>query len=235
MALKIIGIIILFFAFLLSLKATVTVEYNGEVALSVRVLFIKLRILPKKEKKRSRSMSRRKAQRLRAAMEKKEAKKKEKAAKKKAAKAEKKAQSASAKKKKLSGQEIVDIVSLICQLVRAVIETFFGHLRIKLARIRLVIATGDAATTAIAYGAVTQSINVLFPLLESVRTLSLPVGDNISVSTDFTSDRTEIDVKLSFSLRVWHLFHVALAALWRLIKHTFKVQKRKDSAGDSTH
>lgn len=232
MALKIIGIIILFFALLLSLKATVTVEYTGEVALFVRVLFIKLRILPKKAKKRPRSMSRRKAMKLKAALEKKEAKKRAKKAKKKAEKAEKKAAAAkdSAKKEKKSPQEIMDIVSLVCHLTRAVVGKFFGHLRIKLARIRLNIGTGDAAATAIVYGAVTQSINVLFPLLEGIKTVSLPVGKDICINADFTAEETEIDIKISFSLRVWHLFHVAFAALIQMIKHFFKAQKRKDEA-----
>ena len=58
--------IVLFFAFILSLKATVSVEYNGELALFVRVLFIKIKVIPKKEKKRPRSMSAKKAQKIKA-------------------------------------------------------------------------------------------------------------------------------------------------------------------------
>ena len=42
--------IIAFFILLLSVKVAVTVHYEGDVALSVKWLFIKLNILPKKEK-----------------------------------------------------------------------------------------------------------------------------------------------------------------------------------------
>ena len=49
-ALIVIGCIILFFALILSLKAKITVVYDGEVALFVKVLFIKIKILPKKKK-----------------------------------------------------------------------------------------------------------------------------------------------------------------------------------------
>ena len=44
--------ILIFFTFILLLKATVTIEYSDEVRLFVRVAgLIKIRILPKKEKK----------------------------------------------------------------------------------------------------------------------------------------------------------------------------------------
>ena len=65
-ALIIIGCILLFFVFLLSLRATVTVSYGEELGLSVKVLFLRIRILPKKEKKKGpRSMSAKKAAKLR--------------------------------------------------------------------------------------------------------------------------------------------------------------------------
>ena len=61
-ALITVGCILLFFAFILSLKAKITVEYNDEVTLYVRVLFIKIKILPKKRRKNGpHSMSERKA------------------------------------------------------------------------------------------------------------------------------------------------------------------------------
>ena len=229
-ALIVIGIIILFFVFLASLKATITVEYNGEVALSVRVLFIKIGILPSKEKKRKKSMSKKQAEKLKAKLEAKEAKKRAKKAQKKKEKQQKKADIASGKikKEKKSPGEILDIVSLVSNLVKQVIGKFFSHLRIKVVRIRMKIATGDAAATALTYGAVSQSINVLLPLLDQIKTVSFPTARNIDISADFTSEESEIDIKLSFSLRVWHIFHVAFAALGELIKYFFKSLKRKD-------
>lgn len=229
-ALIVIGSIILFFLFLASLKATITVEYNGEVALSVRVLFIKIGILPSKEKKRKKSMSKKQAEKLKAKLEAKEAKKRAKKAQKKKEKQQKKADIASGKikKEKKSPGEILDIISLVSNLVKQVIGKFFSHLRIKVVRIRMKIATGDAAATALTYGAVTQSINVLLPLLDQIKTVSFPTARNIDISADFTSEESEIDIKLSFSLRVWHIFHVAFAALGELIKYFFKSLKRKD-------
>ena len=228
-ALIVLGIIALFFAFLLSLKATVTIAYCGEVQLSVKVLFFKIKILPAKKKKYPKSMSAKKARKIKEKREKKAAKKLAKKNAKKQEKEEEKRAVASGKmqKEKKSAGEILDIISLVANLLKAVIGKFFGHLRIKIARIRLVIATGDAATTAIAYGAVTQAINVLFPLIDQIKTVKTPQNKDIDISTDFCSDESQIDIEISFALRVWHLFHVAFAALCKLIKYIFKTVRRK--------
>ena len=217
--------IVLFFTFLLSLKATVTICYSDEVALYVKVLFVKIPILPKKKKYWKSSMSAKKAKKIREARKKKAEKQKiakqEKAVKKEQKKKEK------ATKPKKSMAEILDLVQLVCRLVTAVIRRFFRHLRIDVARLKVKVATGDAATTAIAYGAATQAINVIFPLLEGIRTLSLPKDADLSVEADFLSDTPELDVMFSFSLRVWHLFSVAFSALGAFLKHQFSKKKRQ--------
>ena len=225
------GAIILLFAFILSLKATISVEYNGEVVLLVRVLFIRLKLLPKKEKRRPRSMSAKKAKRLSDKLKAKEEKKRAKKAEKKKQKAEKKAalKRGEVKKEKKTPAEILNIITLVLELVKKVVGKFFGHLRIKLTRIRIKIGTDNAATTALTYGAATQAINLLFPILEDVKTLSLPKRtEDIDVRADFTSDESEIDIKISFAIRVWHILHIAFAALGELIKYFFKSQKRNE-------
>ena len=69
LALKIIGLILLFFAFILSLRAKITVEYTDEVRLYVRVLCFKVKILPKKQKKKGPfSMSEKKAKKNKGAL-----------------------------------------------------------------------------------------------------------------------------------------------------------------------
>ncbi len=230
----VLGIIVLFFAFLLSLKATITIAYNGEVQLSVKILFIRIKILPAKKKKYPKSMSAAKARKIKEKREKKAAKKLAKKKAKKQEKEEKKRAIASGKiqKEKKSAGEILDIISLVADLLKAVIGTFFKHLRIRIARIRLVIATGDAATTAITYGAVTQAINVMLPLLDQIKTVRTPQNKDIDISTDFCSDESEIDIEISFALRVWHLFHVVFAALGKLIKYIFKTVRRKIEKGE---
>lgn len=229
-ALYIIGGILLFFIFIGSIKAKITIAYSDDLCLSVRVLFLNIKILPKKEKGAGpHSMSASKARKIRAKIAKKEAKKKEAKRAKALKKAEKKKQkeeqkkAGHAEKPKKSMSEILDMVGLITELVGIVIKRFFKHLRIDLARLKVKVATPDAATTAIAYGAMTQALNILLPLLESVKTLKLP-GDvtDIDVAPDFTAESPEVDIKISFSLRVWHLFDIIFKAAGKFIKHIFK-------------
>jgi hypothetical protein len=228
-ALITIGIILLFLVFLLTIKATVTIVYAGEVQLFLRVLFIKIRLVPAKKKKYPKSMSAKKAQKIKAKAAKKKAKKLAKKKEKELAKEEEKKAVAKGevKKEKKSPGEILDIISLVANLIKKVVGKFFGHLTIKLARIELKIATGDAATTAITYGAVTQAINLLFPVLDNIKTVKTPDAKQIDVVADFCSEESEIDIKISFGIRVWHVFHVIFSALGELIKYLFKSMKRK--------
>ncbi len=193
------------------------ISYSDEVRLAVKVLFLKINILPSKEKKGSYSMSAKKAEKIKSKLRKKSQKKKAAAEEKEKLKAQKKA----AKEKK-SIREIISNVQMLASVAVAVIEKFFKHLRIRLARIKIVVATGDAASTAVAYGAITQSINVFFPLLERVKNFEKLPKSDISVDLDYLEEEPTIDIKLMFSIRVWHIFDVAFAALGRFIKHKFK-------------
>jgi len=87
---------------------------------------------------------------------------------------------------------------------------------------------GDAANTAIAYGAVTQAVNLLFPILSKAKNFNVPKSTDVDIQADFLSEASEIDISISFSLRVWHLFHVAFAALGTFIKHQIKKFGRSD-------
>ncbi len=222
-ALIVIGSILLFFALILSLKGTLTVAYNGEIEMFVRVLFIKIKILPSKKKgKGPHSMSEKKAkkikQRLEAKKEKKRLKKKQKSDKKKSAK--------QAPKEKKSLSEILGIISTVKSIVGVVTKRFFGHLKVKVARLKITVATGDAASTAIAYGAVSQAAMYLYELLEPLKGFTFPKENQTEITCDYLSDKSTIDIKISFSLRVWHLFHVAFGALGELIRYKIKNQNK---------
>ena len=173
-------------------------------------------------------MSEKKAQRLREKLEKKRLKKEE-AKTKKASKKE-----APAEKKKKTLPEILDMITMVRTITAKVIAKFWKRLRIDIARLRIRVATGDAASTAIAYGAVTGAINTLFPLLEKVKNFDLPSQKNIDVVADFVGEDLEADVKISFSLRVWHVFNIALSALFSFIGHQFKKMAKSDNGTSHT-
>lgn len=230
----ILGVILLFLLFLLSLKVTLTVAYADELQLWAKLLFVKLKIVPSRDKKLPQSMNAAKANRLKKKRLKKLRKKLEKQRAKEEEKEQKKRDIASGKaKKKKSPEEILDVISLVCNLVTKVVRKFFKHLRIKFARINVKVASEDAATTAVAYGAVSQSINVLLHLLDNVKTVKAPKGKDINVYADFCSEEPEIDIEISFSLRVWHVLHVGIVTLIQLVKYYFRSAKHKDEREDA--
>ena len=224
-AITVILIILAVFFFIGMIKASITIAYTDEVVLYVRVLFLKIPILPKKEPKKIKGMSTSKAQRIRKKLEKKAQKKELAAKEKEEAKIERKKSG-----KKKSYNEIVSIIQMVSDLAVTVIDRFAKHIRIRIARIKLVIASDDAATTAILYGTVSQSINLFFPVLERVKNFPKLKNADISVDCDFGSMEPQIDIKLGFSIRVWQVLHIAISALITFIKHKLRSDAKNEEA-----
>ena len=219
------------FLLLLLSRATFAIEYMGEdVVMYARVFFIKFKIYPERKKWFFKSMSRRRARRIKEDLEAEAERKRAKKEKKRLKKLEKKKQQ-KGKKGLKSPAELLDILTLVTALVKQLTGKFLKHLRIKLTKIKIKIGTGDAAATAIAYGAVTQSINVLFPLLEEVKNFSFPKNKDIDVSADFTAEESEMDIHFFISIRVWRLLHFGAASFFELIKYFFRSQERKERRG----
>ena len=226
-ALIVIGCIILFFAFILSLTAKITVEYNDEVSLYVRVLFVKIKIFPKKNKKRGpHSMSERKA----AAIKERLAKKAEKKRLKKLKKAERKKerQKGRPNRRRTLG-EILEMIESVKDIVGAATKTFFSHLRIDLAQLHITVASDDAATTAIYYGIICDALTHLLPLLEATKGFDTPKAKDISVNVDYLAEHITADVKISLSLRVWHALDVALTIFKKTILRKVKERVEQEN------
>ncbi len=226
------GCILLFFVFIFSLRARITVEYSDDIRLSVKVLFINIGILPSKPKKKRgpQSMSKKQAQKIRAGLAKKAEKKRqkelakqEKKEQKKLKKEQEKKQGTEKKKKKLSLSDILALIKMATDVLKTVVVTFVSHLRVDVARCHINLALGDAATTAIAYGAVSEAVVQLFGALDSLKGFDAPEAQDISINADFLGENTTVDLKVSVSLRVWHLFHVVFAAIGKAIKHLFRI------------
>lgn len=223
-------IFVLAIIFFLSLKGTLTVCFDGEFSLSFKVFCINIRLLPIKEKgKRYRkSMSRREARKIRRAVE--QSKERKRALKEKILnffkKEEKKPPVQKTQKKeppakkesapdipvRLLARETIDLVAAFTEIVGLLVKRFAHHLKIKITRLKIKIATGDPAITAVTYGSVTSIISVLLPILDDVENLGLPKERDLDITTDFLSDTTEVDLKVSFSIRIWHFIDIGLRA-----------------------
>jgi len=90
---------------------------------------------------------------------------------------------------------------LVRALVAVLVRRTQKHLRLDASRVHLFVATGDAATTAVAYGAVSASLAYLIGGLERLMRVHAKRGD-VTVVADYLSEKPRADVKLRFSMPV---------------------------------
>lgn len=221
----VIGIIALLIGAILALRATLTIEYRDALNVSVKVLFLNFKITPRKEKKVDpKDFTPRKFRR----MMKKKRRKELRASKKKQKKLEKKAlakkekQEAKKSGKKISKPSFFENITTVKELVELVCARFTRHLRIKLTRMNVIVASDDAAKTAVLYGVVSQSVAYILEILDRVTNLSYDKEAEVNIDVDFLETKPRADICIAFSLRVWHLLDVAFRALGRFVKLKMK-------------
>ncbi|MBE6630093.1 MAG: DUF2953 domain-containing protein [Ruminococcaceae bacterium] len=185
---------------LLFLPVRLIVSAGESVTLELKLLFIRIKRYP--EKRRRPSLRQYSAKR----MEREEKKTQKKTKKKAPAPSVKKTQNAP--KKRTVMQKLRRVRAICTVLIRHTRK----HLRLHTARLHVRVATGDAATTAIAFGAVSQSVSYLLAALDQVTDLKAP-PTHISVEPDFLAERSSLDVKLILQARVWAILGAALSLL----------------------
>lgn len=233
--------IIAFFAFLLSLKANVRLEFRDEIILWISVLGIKIKILPGKEPKPinhkdyTYEKHQKRLEQKRLAEQKKAEKKKSKAAAKKKKKEERKAETKEQKRarKNHPKRSISDWINIGVGVLAVFFEKFTRHFHIKVARLKVNVATGDAASTAIMYGVVVQSVAYVIELLQRITNVDGLEKADISVNADYLSEKTSLDLCFVFSLRVWHLFDILFGIIGRAIKRFISTAPESNNSSPS--
>lgn len=80
----------------------------------------------------------------------------------------------------------------------------------RVARLHINVATGDAASTAILYGTVAQSAAYIAALLDSTKTLKNAARADVDIHADYLSEKTTADIEIGFSLRVWQVIDILI-------------------------
>ena len=212
-------------AFLLSIKITLKVTYTDKLAVYLKILFVKIKLHPKKDKKQKypHSMSKRKAKQIRDSLTKKTKTKKK-----------KKSRKDDKDEEDDDSPDVISILSIVSSFVKNFIKRFTRAIRLKASKIKIIVATEDAAKTAITYAAVTQSINLFFPVLDDLKTVKkLPKGKNLSVRADFLSDKPTLDIDLELYVRIGSALKAvcgaAISAFKKAVKDQVKKLEKKDN------
>lgn len=217
------------------IRFQITIEYNDTLKVYLRIMhIIRVPITPKKEKKvKLSAYSPKKIVKREQKQVEKEAKKTQKKLEKKQQKQEKKKYKKTHPEEFRSKRSLTDNISLIIDVVKALISRFFKHLRIDLSHIHISLVGEDAAQTAILYGVVTQSVAYLLEIMASLKTVSPPDLTDVSVTPDWVGEKTRVDIKISFSMRVGNVFGILGHVIGRALSHLFRQMKRKQSEPSS--
>ena len=204
------------------IRAKVVLVYNGDLSVTLKVLFLRFRLHPKPLSDinvKDYSPKKIEKRRLKAK------KKAEKKALKKAKKNEKKAAAdGGQKKKKYTFSDIMTLISTVKEIVVALTKSFFGYLRVDVARLDIVVATDDAAKTAMVYGAVYQAVSYILAIFDKITTVKYEKDSYVSVRADFLREKFYADINVTYSLRVGQLIKI-------LIKTAYSYLKSKKTAG----
>lgn len=193
--------IVSFFILILSVPLHITVGYDDKIRVSVRYLFIKLNLLPLKEKH----------------------KKEEKPKEKKPEKEKKPKDSAPKEKKPNPLLEMVKangydgMMTVLSNLVR-ILKIYGGKLFKSVVFDEIYfytcVATGDAASTAIKYG---QTCQRVYPLMGYICSNHLVKKYDIDVDTDFLANQTQSEFLFDMHLCIRKIINASIAMAVRLV------------------
>lgn len=224
-ALWILCAVLVFITLILFIPIGIELRYDTEIKLSLVILFFRYRLIPKKKKKINlRKFSKKRYEKMIAKEKKKEAKK---AAKKAAKEAKKKAEQAEAAKKEEAAKEkkkgvpqiVTDLWEMRSMILRTV-RRFIGRIKTQKVKIRLLIGSDNAASSALIYGA---AANAAVDIEEILRTQTdLRRECEIALGVDFTSEKTVADVEVRFAVTLANVLATAISFVFGFVKHKIK-------------
>ena len=238
----VIGCIILFFVFLFTVHAYITIDMADDMALTIRILGIPIKILPKKAKTYNikkytlKKIRKRDAKAAKKAIQKAESKKKKKAAKEQK-KAEKKAELAKLskeelrerkEKKKASRPALTDLIPLVCRVLGLFFSRFFGKLHIKVAKLHVRVGAADAMQAAVIYGVANQAVQYLVEFLRKISHVDGLKKADIRIEPDFLSDKIEFEFNMTVRVSLGNVLGALFKAGWHFLVGFVKIKPDPD-------
>ena len=202
-----------FFFLIFIIPIHVIVGLTDNVSVMVRVLFLKIPILPKEKKRKSKDKDKKKKP--------KEKKKKEKPDK----KDKKKKKNKKKNKKKIS--DIVGLVQVLLDTVVALFKRLGRNFKIRVYAYEICVASEEAAKTAVMYGAVKSLSETIFLRLEDSINFKIVKGAPMGVYADFLEEKFKANVKIDFSISIAGVFGVLFAAIFKFIGSFIKMLLNK--------
>lgn len=200
--LYVLGGVVLLLLLIIFCPVGVRILYDGAFRLYLTFGFIRIKLVPKREKKIK----------LRDYSPEAMAKKERKTAKKEAKKAKKGGEKATEKKENEFTKKIKDkdkrgdFISQLLDMLNIVLEAFAKRLKIKVARLDITVGGDDPAQTAIRYGAFCSCAQQTAVILSQFTNFNKKNNTSITVVPDFLAEKTRIAADIYFTVRVGQIF-----------------------------
>ena len=204
--LAILSVILLLFLFVLFSPLSVRVKYDDGVEVVAGISFIKIRLVPGKEKKQKQKKT-------------KTAKKAKQGEIKPEPSKDKKEEDTSVPEKKKSS--LKDTLTLVFDIVKSVLEMMGKKAKIKVDGLNVVVSKPDAADTAIQFGICNGLVSTFLAFTSNFGKSQIK-SENISVVPDFVTGKSKIDVDITLSVRT-------VSILLSLLKGYMKNQSKKST------
>ncbi len=117
-----------------------------------------------------------------------------------------------ADKHKKEKKPLSDSLEEILRVVKEFTSRFFGHVRVRCARIIIAYGASDPAKTAVGYGVVVQIVAYIVEILKQNTDFSLAKDAIVRVEPDFMSCKTNVDIDITLSVSIGGILHSLLAA-----------------------
>ena len=203
---------------LLILRVRVVFLYQNEVRAYLSILFFRIPLYPRKKKVSVRAYSYEKQKKRLARQRKKRIEK----------------QALQKAKRNIKPPSLRARIRYYTALIKRLYPHFLRHFRMDITRLHVRVGTGDAASTAILCGVVSQALAFLLEFLSLHTNLHPRHRADLSVTPDFLAEKSTVDCKIVFSLRVYailglgiRLFHHILQSK---VKHLPTKQKKEDTS-----
>ena len=237
-ALIVLGCIVLLFVILFTVHINVRITMKDDTALSLRILGIPIRLLPKKEKtynpkdytlKKIRKRDAKAAEKAAKAAEKKRKKQEEKARKKaeKAAELEKltkEERKALKEQKKASRPPITELIPLALNVAKLFFSRFFGKIHIRVIRLHVRIGAKDAMTAAVIYGLANQSVQYTMEFLRRFCRVDKYSRSDIRIEPDFLIENVAFEFDLNVRVTLGGVLGAILKAGWKFLMGYEKIK-----------
>jgi hypothetical protein len=116
-------------------------------------------------------------------------------------------------------KDIRNLFRFMERITLVLIKKFNRSLRVDIKRFTITVANGDAAQTAITYGAVSQAMADLVALLGQYYKIHYMHGARTGVKADFLEDHWSAELNMVFRIRLYHFITLALRAFTEYSKH----------------